>query len=72
VEDKTTTTDQWLALDAWKKLLHDTYDFGDGLYLGVSKLKKVMYLHGKRWLESIIVIVLVVHANAIFLLFDRM
>jgi hypothetical protein len=30
-----TTTDWWLALDAWKKLFYHKYAFGGGLDLGV-------------------------------------
>jgi hypothetical protein len=33
VEDKMTTTDQWLALDAWKKLLHH-----NNMPLGVANI----------------------------------
>jgi predicted nucleotidyltransferase len=43
VEDKM-TTDQWLALDAWKKLLHEKDNIGGGLDSGVRKLKKALYL----------------------------
>jgi hypothetical protein len=72
VQDST-TTDRWLVLDAWKKLLYNKYNFGDGLDLGISKLKKSLYLYGKRQMRSImIVLVVLVVADDIFLLFNGM
>jgi hypothetical protein len=45
-EQDRTTTDRWLALDAWKKLLYDKYDFGDGLEFNIIKLKRALLLYG--------------------------
>jgi hypothetical protein len=40
VQDSMTILDGLLSLDAWKKLLYDKYNFGNGLDFKTIKLKK--------------------------------